>query len=99
MAKVKSGCFQGVQLLGLDRAIIDQLKQHGGTFVDLMTEAIEEWCEEIEDMMAMAKVLNCEVWSRAYSISDEIDQPTLTVSDQLQDALTNTILAQVVLMC
>ena len=40
LAKVNGGCFQGVQLPGLDGAV-DQLKQHGGTSVDLMTEAIE----------------------------------------------------------
>ena len=61
MAKVNGGCFQGVQLPGLDGAV-DQLKKHGGTFVDLMTEAIEERCKGTEGMMAMAKVLNCEVW-------------------------------------
>ena len=86
LAKVNSGCFQGVQLPGLDGAV-DHLKQHGSTFVDLMTEAIEERCERTEDMMAMAKVLNCIVWSRAYSISDKIDQTILKVSDQFQDAL------------
>ena len=37
--------------------------------------------------MAMAKVLNCEVWSRAYSISEEIDQTIEKASDQFQDAL------------
>ena len=65
MAKVNGGCFQGVQLPGLDGAF-EQLKQHGGTFVDLMTEAIEERCEGTDDMMAMATVLNFEMWSRAY---------------------------------
>ena len=44
LAKVNGGCFQGVQLPGLDGAV-DQLKQHGGTFVNLMTEAIEKRCE------------------------------------------------------
>ena len=86
LAKVNGGCFQGVQLPGLDGAV-DQLKQHGGTFVDLMTEAIEERCEGTEGMMAMAKVLNCEVWSRAYSVGKEIDQTILKASDQFQDAL------------
>lgn len=86
LAKVNRGCFQGVQLPGLDGAV-DQLKQHGVTFVDLMTEAIEDRCEGTEGMMAMAKVLNCEVWSRAYSISEEIDQTILKASDQFQDAL------------
>ena len=86
LAKVNGGCFQGVQLPGLDGAV-DQLKQHGGTFVDLMAEAIEERCEGTEGMMAMAKVLNCEVWSRAYSVSEEIDQTILKASDQFQDAL------------
>ena len=86
LAKVNGGCFQGVQLPGLDGAV-EQLKQHGGTFVDLMTEVIEERCEGTDDMMAMAKVLNCEVWSRACSITEEIDQTILKVSDQFQDAL------------
>ena len=83
LAKVNSGCFQGVQLPGLDGGV----DQHGGTFVDLMTEATEEWCEGTEDMMAMAKVLNCKVWSRAYSISNEIDETILKVYDEFQDAL------------
>ena len=52
-----------------------------------MTEAIEERCEGTNDMMAMAKLFNCEVWSRAYSISDEIDQTILKVSHQFRDAL------------
>jgi len=49
-----------VQLPGLDGAV-DQLEQYGSTFVDLMTEAIEEQCKGNDKMMAMAKVLNCEV--------------------------------------
>ena len=52
-----------------------------------MAEAIEERCKGTEGMMAMAKVLNCEVWSRAYSVSEEIDQTILKASDQFQDAL------------
>jgi len=86
LAKVNGGCFQGVQLPGLDGAV-DQLKQHGHKFVDLMTEAIEERCKGTDNMMAIAKVLNCEVWTRIYSISEEIDQTVLKVSGQFQDAL------------
>ena len=78
--------IKACQLPGLVDAV-DQLKQDGGALVNLLTEAIEEHCEGTDDMLAMAKVLNCEVWSNAYSNSEEIDQSILKVYDQFQDAL------------
>ena len=86
LTKVNDCCYQGVQLPGLDDAV-EQLKKDGGTLIDLLTEAILERCEGTDDTMAMAKVLNCEVWSNAYSSSEEIDHIILKVSDQFQDAL------------
>ena len=76
LTKVNGGCFQGVQLPGLDGAV-DQLKQHGGTFVDLMTEAIEERCQRTEGMMAMAKVLNCEVCGQEHiQLAKKLTKPS-----------------------
>lgn len=77
---------EGVQLPGLDDAV-EQLKKDGGTLVDLLTEAILGHCEGTDDTMAMAKVLNCKVWSNTYSNSEEIDHIILKVSVQFQDAL------------
>ena len=52
-----------------------------------MSDAIEKWCEGADDMLAMAKVLNCEVWSKSYAGNEEIDQTILKLSDQFQEAL------------
>ena len=86
LTKVNDCCYQGVQLPGLDDAV-EQLKKDGGTLVDLLTEAILGGCEGTDDTMAMAKVLNCKVWSNTYSNSEEIDHIILKVSVQFQDAL------------
>jgi len=73
LAMVNDGCYQGVQLPGLG----DAVEQDGRTFIDLMTVAVEKRCEGVDDMMVMAKVLNCEVWSERYADDEVIDQTTL----------------------
>ena len=86
LVMVNDGCYQGVQLPGLGGAV-EHLKQDGRTFIDLMTVAVEKRCEGVDDMMVMAKVLNCEVWSERYADDEVIDQTILKLSEQFQDAL------------
>ena len=86
LAMVNDGCYQGVQFPGLGDAV-EHLKQDGRTFIDLMTVAVEKRCDGVDDMMVMAKVLNCEVWSERYADDEVIDQTILKLSEQFQDAL------------
>ena len=62
--KVQEEEYQGTKLSGLESAVSD-LKKNAARYVSLVENAIERCLECIDDISAVASLLNCEVWECA----------------------------------